>query len=73
MREWLRDYRKKSGKNQRQVAEEAQISQAYYAALECGIRGNRIAAPIAKRIAAVLGFKWTRFYEDGAEDGKEGT
>lgn len=64
MREWLREYRKASGKSQQEVAEEAQISQSYYAALERGIRGNRIAACIARRIAEVLGFEWTRFYED---------
>ena len=70
MREWLKEYRKASGKSQREVAEEAQVSQPYYASLERGIRGNRISGPVAKRIAAVLGFEWTRFYEDGA-DGKE--
>ena len=70
MRKWLKEYRKASGKSQREVAEEAQVSQSYYAAVECGIRGSRITGDRAKRIAAVLGFDWTRFYEDGAE-GKE--
>lgn len=67
MREWLKEYRRASGKNQREVAEAAKVSQSYYAALERGIRGSRIAAPVAKRIAAALGFEWTRFYEEGAE------
>ena len=67
MREWLKEYRKASGKSQREVAEEARVSQPYYASLECGIRGSRISGAVAKRIAAALGFEWTRFYEDGAE------
>ena len=64
MREWLKEYRRASGKNQREVAEAAKVSQSYYAALERGIRGNRIAAPVSKRIAAAQGFEWTLFYEE---------
>lgn len=41
------------------------ISRAGYANIENGKRLPSV--PVAKKIAAVLGFDWTRFYEeDGA-------
>lgn len=67
MRKWLADIRKEAKRTQQDVADAAGISQAYYAGIELGIRGKPLAVPVAKRIAAVLGFDWTRFYEeDGA-------
>lgn len=64
MREWLVDIRKKAKKSQQIVANEAGISQSYYAGIETGIRGKPLAVPIAKAIAGALGFDWTRFYEN---------
>ena len=46
------------------MADEAGISQSYYAAIELGTRGKPLAVPVAKNIAAVLGFPWTRFYDE---------
>lgn len=64
MRTWLVDMRTASGKSQRGVADASGISQSYYAGIELGTRGKPLAVPIAKRIAAVLGFDWTRFYDE---------
>ena len=67
MRKWLADIRISVKKSQQEVADAAGISQSYYAWIETGIRGKPLAVPVAKKIAAVLGFDWTRFYEeDGA-------
>lgn len=64
MRTWLVDIRTASGKSQQGVADASGISQSYYAGIELGTRGKPLAVPIAKRIAAVLGFDWTRFYDE---------
>lgn len=64
MRTWLADLRTASGKSQQGVADASGISQSYYAGIELGTRGKPLAVPIAKRIAAVLEFDWTRFYDE---------
>lgn len=64
MRKWLADIRAASGRSQQEVADAAGISQSYYAGIELGIRGKPLSVPVAKRIAAVLGFDWTRFYDE---------
>ena len=46
------------------MADAAGISQSYYAGIETGIRGKPLSVPVAKKIAAVLGFDWTQFYEE---------
>ena len=61
MRNWLVVLRNNKKLSQYKVAELADISQSYYAAIELGQRG---APPhTAKKIAKVLEFDWTRFYE----------
>lgn len=46
-------------------SEQVGIAQPSYFNIEAGKR--RPSVPVAKKIAAVLGFDWTRFYEeDGA-------
>ena len=65
----LEGVRKTTGKSQQEIAEKIGITRAAYSNIENGKR--RPSVDVAKRIAAVLGFKWTRFYEDGADDGKE--
>lgn len=62
MREWLIAERKKTEKSQYQVAEEAEMAQSTYASYETGARNPSVT--VAKRIAAVLGFDWTRFFDD---------
>ena len=63
MRKWLIELRK--GRSQTQIAEAAGISQQMYSAIELGER--RPSVEVAKKIASVLGFPWTRFYEDEDE------
>ena len=64
MREWLSSIRKSKGKSQYDVANEIDISQSYYAAIELGTRGNPLNVDVAKKIATNLGFDWQRFYDD---------
>lgn len=59
--DWLKELRESRGLNQRQVAEQVGISQPSYCFIERGKRGASVKT--AKRIAAVLGFEWTRFFE----------
>lgn len=57
----LRALRIKRGMTMKQVAEAAGISESYV----CQIERGKQSMPVhtAKKIAAVLGFDWTRFYE----------
>ena len=59
---WLEAIRNERGLSQRSVAEAAEIAQATYCNIEKGKKG--ISVKVAKRIAAVLGFEWTKFFED---------
>ena len=61
---WLEAIRNERGLSQRSVAEAAEIAQATSRNIEKGKRG--ISVKVAKRIAAVLGFEWTKFFEDGS-------
>jgi putative transcriptional regulator len=64
LRKWLIDIR--SGRAQAQIAKAAGITQQMYSAIELGER--RPSVEVAKKIASVMGFNWTRFFED--EDDK---
>lgn len=57
---WLKEIR--GNKSQQAVADEIGIAQSTYASIEVGSRKPSVS--MAKRIAAVLGFDWTRFYEE---------
>lgn len=46
----------------REVSAKASISESMYSLIENGKRRPSVEA--AKRIAAVLGFDWTKFYQD---------
>lgn len=70
MRIWLIETRKRAGMSQHKVAEAVGISQSYYASIESGMRGKPLNVDIAKSIASVLSFDWTRFYE-GREGGND--
>ncbi len=59
--EWLKDIRRKAGLTCEAIGSEVGITQQYYNFIENGKRRPSVA--IAKRIAAVLGFDWTRFFE----------
>lgn len=58
--DWIKEIR--GTKSQQAVADEIGIAQSTYASIEVGSRKPSVT--MAKRIAAVLGFDWTRFYED---------
>jgi putative transcriptional regulator len=60
LRKWLIEFRK--GRSQTQIAEAAGITQQMYSAIELGER--RPSVDVAKKIAAALGFDWTKFFED---------
>ncbi|HOQ07045.1 MAG TPA: helix-turn-helix transcriptional regulator [Clostridiales bacterium] len=57
LREWL--IRLRGKRSQAEVAAECGVSQQFYSAIELGER--RPSVEVAKKIAAVLGFNWTRF------------
>ena len=69
MRQWLKTIRENSGLNTYDVARKADISQGYYSMIELGARGAKMPVQTAKKIAEVLGFDWTMFYEDSEEVG----
>lgn len=59
---WLVKYRAKKGLSQNQVANQIEVSQQMYNYIE---NGKRNPSPkLAKKIADVLNFSWTKFYED---------
>lgn len=62
MRDWLIFARRRKDLSQGEVAGLAAISRAFYAQLENGTRSP--SPTVAKRIASVLDFRWTIFYED---------
>lgn len=66
MRNWLVIARKSKRLNQKEVAELCDISDAYYCYIENGQRTPSVA--IAKKIAQVLGLKWTNFFENKTND-----
>ncbi|MDR0380674.1 MAG: helix-turn-helix transcriptional regulator [Oscillospiraceae bacterium] len=63
LRDWLLDLR--GCRSQVEVAQEVGVSQQHISALEYGTK--RPSPAVAKRLAKVLGFDWTRFYEDEDE------
>ena len=60
MLDWLHEIR--GNRSTYDVAEAIGIAQSTYFSIEHGVR--RPSVPMAKRIAAALGFEWTRFFED---------
>lgn len=62
MREWLFEIRKRKNLTMAEVAARSNISESYYSLIENGNRN--VPVHTAKKIAKVLGFNWTKFYED---------
>lgn len=58
---WLKAIRTSARLSTYEVASRAGISQSHYSMIENGQRG--IAPKTAKKIALVLGFEWTKFYD----------
>lgn len=67
MRKWLVDIRKAYGLTQKRMARAAGISQPVYNRIELGTRNPSVKT--AKRIAAMFGFEWTKFFEDVGKEG----
>ena len=65
MRIWLKDIRAQQNMTQQEVANAANVDVTMISKIELGER--RPSVEVAKKIAAVLGFHWTRFYEDEDE------
>ena len=61
-REWLIAYRKAKGLSQHEVADALGVGQTAYANYESGIRKPK--PKIAKMIAKIFGFDWTKFYDE---------
>lgn len=61
-RSWLIAKRKEKKFSQKYVSEQIGITQASYCNIELGKIGPSV--PTAKSIADVLGFDWTRFYDE---------
>lgn len=66
MRTWLKDIRVAAGLTQEDVADQAGVTRAMYGHIETGERGATVMN--AKRIAKVLDFEWTLFFEDSCHD-----
>lgn len=66
VRNWLIQCRGQKDMTQGDVANAAGIAQPSYFEIEKGISTPR--PETAKKIAAVLGFEWTRFYEEDEEN-----
>lgn len=62
--EWILELRKAKGMTQEEVANATDVERASYSNIENGKRRPSVA--VAKRIADVLGFDWTRFFEEPA-------
>ena len=62
-RHWLKELRNKSrNMTQEQLAKKVGISRTMITEIENGNADPSVR--VAKKIAAVMGFHWTRFYED---------
>ena len=66
MRNWLKKLREDKKLSQVQVADRTNIKQNYYSNIENDER--RPSPEVAQRIANVLDFDWTRFYEEDREE-----
>lgn len=62
VRTWLKVLRRNFNMTQLEVAKASGISRSYYTKLELGIKTPQV--DVAKRIANVLGFEWTIFFDD---------
>lgn len=71
MRFWLRDLRLNNQMSQKDVANLASVDVTTINKIELGER--RPSPETAKKIAAVLGFDWVKFFEDENELTKTGT
>lgn len=62
MRYWLKELREEKKMTHQDVASASDISRSYYTLIESGVKTP--AVEVAKDIAKVLGFQWTKIFED---------
>lgn len=62
MRAWLKKIREEKMLTHEKIASKVGISRVYYTQIETGVRNPRV--NIAKKIATVLEFDWTIFFND---------
>ena len=62
---WLKEIRTNANLTQKEIAVKSYISESYYCLIETGER--RPSTDVAKAIANVLGFDWTKFYDDNIQ------
>lgn len=65
-RSWLVKHRESKEMTHDQVAKEVGITRQYYGMIESGDRDPRV--EVAKKIANVLGFKWTLFFTQNGNE-----
>lgn len=68
---WLVNKRTEKKLTQKQVATGANIERAYYTQIELGTR--RPSVSVAKRIASVLDFDWTIFFDNQCSENEQNT
>ncbi len=63
---WFKQTREEKGFTQEELAAKIGITRQHIGLIENGVVAPSV--EVAKKIAAVLGFNWTRFYEDDSDD-----
>lgn len=63
--DWLKEIRLAKKMTGKDVAEKVSVTPQYYNAIELGKR--RPSPEKAMALGALLGFHWTKFFEDGTE------
>lgn len=63
---WLLEYREDAQMSQNDVAAEVGITRQYYGMIESGVRKPSV--EVAKKIASLLGFAWTVFFEEKSNE-----
>ncbi|MCY9197320.1 helix-turn-helix domain-containing protein [Bacillus atrophaeus] len=70
MKYWLRKKREDANLTQEQLAIKVGIARSTYGAIETGERNVR--PHVAKKIASILDFDWTLFFEEECHEMKNG-
>ena len=63
---WFKQTREDKGFTQEELAAKLGITRQHIGSIENGVVAPSV--EVAKKIAAVLGFDWTRFFEDDSND-----
>lgn len=71
VRQWLKELRQRNNLTQEQLAKMVGISRTMITEIENGKANPSV--EVAKKIAAVLCFNWTKFFEDEQAASREAT